>query len=75
MFEANLGLYNIDPSETIGISIPRYMSPELLEYREDFTNKVDIWALGWTFFEVLYKSDPFPIDNVRAHIFKSFILG
>jgi serine/threonine protein kinase len=44
------------------------MSPELLESRDDYTSRVDIWALGWTFFEVLYGSDPWPVENVRSMV-------
>ena len=58
--------YNIDSTEAKLISVPKYLSPELLEFMDNYTNKVDIWALGWIFFEILYRSDPFPIENVRC---------
>lgn len=44
------------------------MAPEQLEYKDDYTGKVDIWALGWTFFEMLYKSDPFPLEKVKGYV-------
>lgn len=45
------------------------MAPELLEQRDDYDAKVDVWALGWTFYEVIYANDPWPTDNVRSMVF------
>lgn len=44
------------------------MAPELLEQRDDYDYKVDIWALGWTFYELLYGVDPWPVSNVRSMV-------
>lgn len=39
---------------TIGLGTPKYMAPELLECANDYDCKVDVWALGWTFFEMVF---------------------
>ena len=44
------------------------MAPEILSYRDDYQNKVDVWSLGWTFYEVFLKQDPYPADNVRSMV-------
>jgi len=36
-----------------------YSAPELILERPDFSNKVDIWALGCCLYFILYKKDPF----------------
>ena len=51
------------------------MAPELLEYKDDYTGKVDIWALGWTYFEMLFKSDPFPLEQVKGYVSKIYNSG
>ena len=51
---------------------------ELLEDRDDYDSKVDIWALGWTFYELLFGVDPWPVSNVRSKVTlssKLMILG
>lgn len=40
------------------------MAPELLEDRNDYDFKVDIWAMGWTFYELLYGVDPWNVKNI-----------
>lgn len=35
---------------TLEIGAPQYMAPELLDLNEEYDQKVDIWALGWTFY-------------------------
>lgn len=30
------------------------MAPELLEERDDYNAKVDVWAFGWTVYELIY---------------------
>ena len=44
------------------------MAPEQLEERTDYNSKVDIWALGWTFYEVLFGCDPWPVENARSTV-------
>lgn len=39
---------------TTGLGAPKYMAPELLDFCDDYDQNVDIWALGWTIFELLY---------------------
>lgn len=36
-----------------------YSAPELILERPDFSNKIDIWAIGCCLFYVLHKKDPF----------------
>jgi serine/threonine protein kinase len=49
------------------------MAPELLEQRDDYDPKVDIWALGWTFFEVIYGTDPWSTNNVQCAVLFYYI--
>jgi serine/threonine protein kinase len=46
--------YIEDRNNTVGLGTSKYMAPELLERRTNYTTKVDFWALGWIFFEILY---------------------
>lgn len=52
------------------------MAPELLEYCYVYDSKVDIWALGWTFYKLLYGVDPWLFQNERNPVgpFISIIL-
>lgn len=36
-----------------------YSAPELILEKVEFTNKVDIWALGCALYFIIYKKDPF----------------
>ena len=58
----------------IMIGSPKYMAPELLEERDDYTAKVDIWALGWTFFEIIYGTDPWPMKDVRSMVINYLLM-
>lgn len=53
---------------TPGIGTKTYMSPELLEQRNDYSNKVDIYSLGLIYFELLR---PMATDSERVRNFFS----
>ena len=57
----------IGDKHTLGIGTPKYMSPELLDCRDDYDDKVDIWALGWIFYEILYGVDPWNVQSARSY--------
>ncbi|CAD8162748.1 unnamed protein product [Paramecium octaurelia] len=42
-----------DLNRTTGIGTLFYSAPELIEQRNDYNEKVDIWALGCVFYEIL----------------------
>jgi len=44
------------------------MAPELLEERDDYTEKVDIWAFGWVIYEMIFGFDPWPVNNSRSYV-------
>jgi len=50
-----------------------YSAPELILERQEFTNKVDIWALGCTLFFIIHKQDPF--DGKEPQTIKKKILN
>jgi len=50
-----------------------YSAPELILERPEFTNKVDIWALGCTLFYIIHKQDPF--DGKEPQLIKKKILN
>lgn len=45
-----------------------YMAPEVLAGRQGGDYKADIWAMGWTFYELLYGTDPWDIRNVTTRV-------
>jgi len=50
-----------------------YSAPELILERTEFTNKIDIWALGCTLFFMIQKIDPF--DGKDPSLIKKKILN
>lgn len=50
-----------------------YSAPELILEKPFLTNKVDVWALGCTLFNMLHKKDPF--DGRDPHEIKQNIIG
>jgi serine/threonine protein kinase len=58
------------PKETLMIGTPLYMSPEMYNHQE-YGSKVDVYALGCTFYEMCYFSPPripIPIMNPKGEI-------
>lgn len=43
---------------------PRYMAPELFDCKTKITEKIDVWALGCIFIEIL--GGPLPYDNITT---------
>lgn len=52
---------------TTGLGAPKYMAPELLDFCDDYDQNVDIWALGWTIFELLYGQDPWDVTGAQDY--------
>lgn len=46
---------------TVGTGAPQYMAPELLDLNDDYDQKVDIWALGITSYQMLFGTTPWPV--------------
>jgi serine/threonine protein kinase len=46
-----------------------YRAPELLREAPTYTNKVDIWALGCVFYEILFRQKPFTRDSLVQQYF------
>jgi serine/threonine protein kinase len=59
------------PNEFLGT--PEFMAPELVKLTaEGYTNKVDMWSLGCTIYELLFRYTPF-IGNSREETFKNIL--
>ena len=56
-------------NETI-CGTPLYMAPQLVEKKEKYTYKSEIWSLGIVFFELLNGATPFQSMNKKEFVQK-----
>jgi serine/threonine protein kinase len=53
---------------TTQLGTPAYMAPEIMTANPNYTNKVDMWAVGIMYFELLFGTYPFPLkSNMFEH--------
>ena len=54
---------NIETTDTI-CGTPLYMSPQIVEGKQRYTYKTDIWSLGVLYYELLTGSMPFTAEKM-----------
>ena len=69
-YSSNIGITQGFSKETLLIGTPLYMSPEMYNHQE-YGSKVDVYALGCTFYEMCYFTPPripIPVMNKLGEI-------
>ncbi|KAM3132150.1 hypothetical protein pb186bvf_015745 [Paramecium bursaria] len=51
-----------DDQMTQLIGTRKYMAPEVLLASDEYKQNVDVWGLGWTFYQLLFNQDPWNIQ-------------
>ncbi|CAK90372.1 unnamed protein product (macronuclear) [Paramecium tetraurelia] len=57
----------VDQIQTVDVGSPQYMAPELLEESGYYNQKVDVWALGIIFYQLLVGQFPWNIEQATSY--------
>ncbi|CAD8177032.1 unnamed protein product [Paramecium octaurelia] len=57
----------IDQIQTVDVGSPQYMAPELLDESGYYNQKVDVWALGIIFYQLLVGQFPWNIELATTY--------